>query len=456
MTEKKGTKNMTVGSPKKHIVMFAIPIFFSQLFQTLYNSVDSMIVGKFLGDEALAAVSSSGNLIFLVTSFFTGTAMGAGVVISRYFGAKEYDRMSKAIHTNVAFGVVAGLFLTIFGIVATPTILRWMNTDPAIMPEAVTYFRYYFVGALALVLYNVLTGIMNAVGNSKMPLIYLVISSIINVILDYLFIGVFGWGVGAAAMATTISQVVSVILCIIYLVQKDKIYRIEFKKIRFHADVFKEIIKFGLPTGVQNSVIGFANVIVQSNINSFGHVATAGYGAYIKIEAFAFLPITCFSMAMSTFISQNLGAGHKERAKVGARFGIGTSVTLAEITGIIIFILVPVLMRAFTDDEEVIRYGVTQGRIEALFYMFLAYAHCIAGVFRGAGRAIVPMVIMLSIWCLLRITLITIAMKICRDIRLIYIIYPITWFTSCVVFFIFYMKSNWLNGYDGKKKVANE
>ena len=262
MTEKKGTKNMTVGSPKKHIVMFAIPIFFSQLFQTLYNSVDSMIVGKFLGDEALAAVSSSGNLIFLITSFFTGTAMGAGVIISRYFGAKEYDRMSKAIHTNVAFGIVAGIFLTIFGIFATPTILRWMNTDPTIMPEAVTYFRYYFVGALAIVLYNVLTGIMNAVGNSKMPLIYLVISSIINVILDYLFIGVFGWGVGAAAMATTISQVVSVILCIIYLVQKDKIYRIEFRKIRFHGDVFREIIKFGLPTGVQNSVIGFANVIV--------------------------------------------------------------------------------------------------------------------------------------------------------------------------------------------------
>ena len=143
MAEKKGTKNMTVGSPKKHIVMFAIPIFFSQLFQTLYNSVDSMIVGKFLGDEALAAVSSSGNLIFLVTSFFTGTAMGAGVIISRYFGAKEYDRMSKAIHTNVAFGIVAGIFLTVFGVVATPTILRWMKTDPAIMPEAVTYFRYY-------------------------------------------------------------------------------------------------------------------------------------------------------------------------------------------------------------------------------------------------------------------------------------------------------------------------
>lgn len=449
-------KNMTEGSIKKNIITFAIPIFFSQLFQTLYNSADSAIVGKYLGEEALAAVSSSGNLIFMITSFFIGTSMGAGVIISRYFGAKDYERMSKAIHTNVAFGLIAGIVLTIFGIAATPTLLRWMNTDEAIMPEAVTYFRYYFMGAVAVVMYNVLTGIMNAVGDSKRPLIYLIISSVINIILDYLFIGVFKWGVGMAAVATTISQGVSVILCVLYLVKKDKIYRLEFSKIRITGSVFKEIITVGIPTGVQNSVIGLANVIVQSNINSFGHVATAGYGAYIKIEAFAFLPITCFSMAMSTFISQNLGAGEKERARAGARFGIITSVTLAEIVGVVIWLLVPEFMRAFTNAPEVIEYGITQGRTEALFYMFLAYTHCIAGVLRGAGRAVVPMVVMLSVWCVFRIILITVAMKLRHDIRLIYIIYPITWFISSVIFFIYYIKSNWLDCYVSKKKVENE
>ncbi len=454
MEEKKGTRNMTVGNPKWQIVAFAVPVFLSQLFQTLYNSVDSMIVGRYLGKEALAAVSSAGNLIFLITSFFTGTAMGAGVIISRYFGAKEYDRMSKAIHTNVAFGLVAGVFLTFFGIFATPTILKWMNTDPTVMPDSVTYFRYYFVGAIAIVMYNIFTGIMNAVGDSKSPLIFLIISSVINVILDYLFIGGLGFGVGSAALATTIAQVISVILCIISLTRKDRVYRIEFKKIRFHKPMLVEIIRYGLPTGVQNSVIGLANVIVQSNINTFGADAMAGYGAYIKIEGFGFLPITCFSMAMATFISQNLGAGLYDRVKKGARFGITTSIILAELVGIVIFICIPFFMRAFSDEPEVIRYGVLQGRVESLFYLFLAYAHCIAGVCRGAGKAVSPMVIMLSIWCVLRITYITAAMHICHDIRLIYLAYPITWCISSVIFFIYYKKSDWIHGFDNKKAVS--
>lgn len=388
MSEKKGTRNMTVGNPKKHIIAFAIPVFLSQLFQTLYNSVDSMIVGQFLGKEALAAVSSAGNLIFLITSFFTGTAMGAGVIISRYFGAKEYDRMSKAIHTNIAFGLVAGIVLTFFGIFATPTILKWMKTDPDVLPDSITYFRYYFVGALAIVMYNIFTGIMNAVGDSRRPLIFLIISSVVNVILDYLFIGVCGFGVGAAAMATTIAQVISVVLCIISLTRKDRIYRIEFRKIRFHKSMLIEIVRYGLPTGVQNSVIGLANVIVQTNINTFGTDAIAGYGAYIKIEGFGFLPITCFSMAMATFISQNLGAGLYDRVKKGAKFGIITSIILAEIVGIVIFIFIPFFMKAFSKETEVIGYGVLQGRTESLFYLFLAYAHCIAGVCRGAGKAV--------------------------------------------------------------------
>ena len=308
-----GTKNMTEGSVKKLIIQFAIPIFLSQLFQQLYNTVDSLIVGRFLGKGALAAVSSSGPLIFLLVSFFTGTAAGAGVVISRYFGAGDEKRVSKAVHTNVAFGLTAGVILTIFGVLMTPAILKLMKTDPEVLPDSIAYFRYYFLGALAIVMYNIFTSIMNAVGDSKRPMIYLICSSVLNVLLDLLFIGVFHFGVASAAIATTISQLVSAILCLTRLLKKDTVYHLEPKKIRFHKDILGEILKYGLPTGVQNSVIGLANVILQSNVNSFGQDAMAGYGSYVKIEGFAFLPITCFSMAMTTFIGQNLGAGKHER-----------------------------------------------------------------------------------------------------------------------------------------------
>ncbi len=451
MSDIKGTKNMTIGNPRKLIIEFAIPIFLSQLFQQLYNMVDSVIVGNFLGKSALAAVSSSGTLIFLITSFFTGTAMGAGVVISRYFGAGDYERMSKAIHTNVAFGLASGILLTVFGVLATPTLLRWMGTDKSVLPQSIIYFRYYFCGAIGIVMYNILMSVMNAIGDSRRPLYYLIISSITNVILDLIFIGLFKWGVASAAVATAVSQLLSSILCVVHLMKKGTVYQLIVTKIRFHADMLKEIVRYGLPTGVQNSVIGFANVIVQTNINSFKENAMAGYGSYAKLEGFAFLPITCFAMAMATFISQNLGAGKYDRVKKGARFGILMSVSLAELIGVIMFISIPVLMRMFTNDSDIIAYGVKQARTEALFFFLLAFSHCIAGICRGAGKAVVPMVIMLSIWCVLRITYITIAMRINHDIGLIYLAYPITWSISSIIYLFYYLKSDWIHGFDKKK-----
>ncbi len=448
MANERGTINMTVGSPVKHIVQFAVPIFLSQLFQQLYNTVDSIIVGNYLGKEALAAVSSSGTLIFLIISFFTGTAMGAGVVISRYFGAGDYKSVSKAIHTNVAFGLVAGVILTVFGVAATPTLLKWMGTDPKVLPESIIYFRYYFYGAMAIAMYNICTSIMNAIGDSRRPLYYLMISSVLNVILDIIFIRVMGFGVGAAAIATAISQTVSMILSLIHLMQKGTIYQVELRKIKFHRSMLGEIVRFGLPTGVQNSVIGFANVIVQTNINSFGADAMAGYGSYAKIEGFAFLPITCFAMAMATFISQNLGAGKYDRVRKGARFGIITSISLAELIGVVIFAAAPALMSMFNSDTTVIGFGTQQARTEALFFFLLAFSHCIAGICRGAGKAVVPMVIMLSIWCVVRITYITVAMRINHDIQLIFWAYPLTWGISSVIYLIYYFKSNWIHGLD--------
>lgn len=235
---------MTVGSPWKLITAFAVPVFLSQLFQQLYNTIDSLIVGKILGTEALAAVSSSGVLIFFLVSFFTGAAMGAGIVISRYFGAGDTDRVSRAIHTDIALGLVCGVVLTAIGVAFTPTLLKWMDTDPDVLPEAVQYFRYYFSGAAAIVMYNICKGIMNALGDSRRPLYYLIFSSVLNVVLDLLFIGVFRWGVWAAALATTISQAISVVLCMIRLCSKNSTFPVIIKKIRFHGDMLSEIIRY--------------------------------------------------------------------------------------------------------------------------------------------------------------------------------------------------------------------
>ena len=445
--ENKGTR-LLEGSIWKGTVSFAIPMFLGNLFQQLYNTVDSLIVGNFLGKEALAAVSSSGTLIFMLVSFFTGTAMGAGVVISRYFGAKDYNRVTRAIHTNVAFGLVSGLVLTVVGVLATPTILRWMGTASDVLPQSITYFRYYFMGVLSNVMYNIFTGIMNAVGDSRQPMQYLIFSSVLNVILDLLFIGVFRMGVGSAAVATTISQAVSALLCLRQLLKKGTVYQLTPSKIRFHGDMLREIVKYGLPTGIQNSVISIANVVVQSNINSFGTEAMAGYGSYIKIEGFAFLPVTCFAMALTTYIGQNLGAGKYTRAKEGARFGIAAALILAEMIGVLFYLFSPHLIRMFNRDPEVVYYGVQHARTVSLFYFLLAFSHVIAGICRGAGKAIVPMVIMLSIWCVLRIAYITTVMHFVHDIRYVYWAYPLTWSISSVIYLLYYLKSDWIHGYE--------
>jgi putative MATE family efflux protein len=427
---------------------FALPIFLGQVFQQLYNTADAFIVGRFLGTSALAAVTSSGNLIFLMTSFFMGTAMGAGVVISRYFGAGEPEQVSRAIHTILAFGLVSGAALTVIGVALTPTFLRWMQTDPEVLPEAIEYFRYYFYGSLALVLYNVCRSIMNALGDSRRPLYYLIFSSVLNVLLDLLFIGTFHWGVWAAALATVISQAASVVLCMGHLLRRGNIFTVELRKIRFHRDMLSEIIRYGLPSGVQNSVISLANVIVQSQINSFGTLAMAAYGAHAKIEGFAFLPITSFNMACTTFISQNLGAQQYDRAKTGARFGILSAVVLAELIGVGCYVFSPTLIGLFDSTPGVITLGVRQAHTAALFYCLLAFSHAVAAVCRGAGKAFVPMVIMLSVWCVIRICYIALVMHFTGEIGFIYWAYPITWGISSVIYLVYYLRSDWVHGFE--------
>ncbi|MBE6811777.1 MAG: MATE family efflux transporter [Ruminococcaceae bacterium] len=436
------------------MLLFALPVFLGNVFQQLYNTFDAWCVGNYIGDNALAAVSSSGSLIFMMVSFFNGVAMGAGVVIARVFGAKQFDAMRKAIHTAIAFGLVVGIVLTVAGVALTPIILRWMDTPDEVFPESVAYFRYYFLGAVFVVMYNIFVGILHAVGDSRHPLYYLIFSTFLNIALDMLFVAVLGFGVGSAAVATTISQGVSALLCLLHLLHIDAPYKVCFREIRFHKDSLKEIIRYGLPSGVQNSVIAVANVVVQTNINSFGKAAMAGCGSYSKLEGFAFLPVTCFTQALSTFVGQNLGAKQHERVKKGVAFGVVCSCVLAEIIGGLSYIFAPQLIGLFSDSTESIAFGTQHMRTICLFYCLLAFSHCIAGVMRGAGKATVPMFTMLACWCVFRVSYITVAVKFINELTTVSWAYPITWTLSSIIFLIYFLKADWIHTFDKKEQKA--
>ena len=437
------TEPMTQGPIWKRITYFALPIFLGNLFQQMYNTADSLIVGNFLGKNALAAVSSTGSLIFMLIGFLSGIAIGAGVVISRYFGGNKLEEMSKAVHTTVAFGLVAGVVMTAVGVGLSPQILRWMDTPENVMYNSQLYLSIYLMGSLGSVMYNVCVGIMQAVGDSRHPLYYLIVSSVVNVVLDLFFIAVLGMGVDGAAWATIIAQYVSAIMCLWRLLRVKDNYRVELRKIRFHWDMLKRVVRFGLPSGVQNSIIAIANVVVQSNINHFGDAAMAGVGAYSKIEGFGFLPITSFTMAMTTFVGQNLGAGQIERTKRGARFGTITSVILAELIGVAVFIFAPQLIAAFDTSPDVIAYGVDKARTSVLFYCLLAFSHAMASILRGAGKAVVPMFVMMICWCIIRVSFLAIAVPLTGSIQMVYWVYPLTWFLSSVTFLWYYRRMDW-------------
>lgn len=446
--------SLTEGSIWKAMLYFAIPVFLSNLFQQLYNAFDTWCVGNYIGDDALAAVSSSGSLIFMMIGFFNGVAMGAGVIIAKFFGAKDYNAMEKAIHTAIALGLVTGVILTIVGVGLTPTILRWMDTPAEVFSESVTYFRYYFCGAIFAVMYNMFVGILQAVGDSQHPLYYLIISTFVNIGLDMLFVAVLGFGVGSAAIATTLSQGLSAWLCFWHMVRVDTPYRVSVRKIRFHKESFWQIVRYGLPSGVQNSVIALANVFVQTNINSFGKYAMAGCGSYSKLEGFTFLPVTCFAQTLSTFVGQNLGAGNHDRVKRGVAFGVVCSCTMAEAIGGISYVFAPRLIGFFSESAEAIAYGTQHMRTICLFYFLLAFSHCIAGVMRGAGKATVPMFTMLASWCAIRMSYISIAVKFVYKLTTVSWAYPITWSISSIIFLIYFLKADWIHNFDGDLKKA--
>lgn len=435
---------MTSGTIWKRMTFFALPLFLGNLFQQLYNTVDSLIVGNFLGSSALAAVSSSGSLIFMLIGFLSGIAGGAGVVVARLFGAKDEAGVQRAVHTTVAFGLAAGIVMTALGVLLSPQILLWMDTPQSVLSQSVAYLRIYFSGSLFFVMYNIFVGILQAVGDSRHPLYYLIVSSVVNLVLDVVFIEYVRTGVGGAALATVISQAISAVLCLGLLLRSRECYRLHLQKVRFDPVLLREIIRIGLPSGVQNSIIAFANVLVQSHVNSFGEMAMAGYGAYTKVEGFGFLPINSFTMALTTFVGQNLGGGEFERTRKGVRFGVLTTAILAQAIGLVVFAFAPQLIAAFDPTAEVIRFGADKARTSALFYFLLAYSHSIAAVLRGAGKATVPMFIMMVCWCIIRVGFLSVTIPLTHDIRMLYWVYPLTWSLSSAAFFWYYTRGNWL------------
>lgn len=432
--KKSTVKVMTSGNYKKQIIAYALPIFIGYLFQQMYNTADALIVGNLLGADALAAVTSVGSITFLLVGFFTGFATGSSVIVARLVGSNEEKQAHRAVETTITFGIIIGIAMTALGVILSPYILKWIGTPDSIMPLAESYLRIYFMGSFSLIMYNMCVSVLQAGGDATHPLYYLIVSSIINVILDVLFISVFHMGVEGAATATIISETISMILSLVQLIKEPGIIHVSLKELMLDSTILSQIIRYGLPTGLQSCVIDFANVLIQSYINSFGAAAVAGIGAYSKIEGFAFLPVTSFSATLTTYVSQNMGAHEEERARKGIWFGLFTALAVIEVIGLLIFFNADTLISFFVQDPEVIAYGAARAHVVAPFFFLCGFSHIISAVLRGLGKPVMPMLVMMVCWCAVRVvTLMTIG-KVVHDIRLTYWLYPLTWTISTLVY----------------------
>jgi len=426
--------DLTSGPMLKKIILFSLPLAASSFLQLLFNAADVVVVGRFVGSAALAAVGSNGALINLLVNLFVGLALGANVVAARCYGAKDDQGVHEAVQTAVTLSLVGGVLMAFVGFFAAHGLLELMSSPEDVIDLATLYLKIYFIGMPMTMLYNFNASLLRAVGDTRRPLVCLAVAGVINVVLNLLFVIVFQMSVAGVALATILSQTLSALLAFRKLTHTGHSYRLSWRQVRFHGDMLRQVVYLGIPSGVQNSVISLANVIVQANINAFGSAAMAGCGAYSKIEGFAFLPVSCFSMALATFVSQNIGARRYDRVRSGIRFGLLCSPLLAEAIGLGIFVLSPLLVAAFNSSPEVIAYGVADARTVSLFYFLLAFSHCCAGILRGTGRPIIPMAIMLATWCALRIAYITAVTHFIPDIRVIYWAYPLTWFLGGLLF----------------------
>lgn len=437
-------KTMTEGPIWKNILYFSIPLILGNLFQQFYNTVDSIIVGNYIGSEALAAVGSSGSIINLLVGFCIGASAGAGVVISQFFGARDKEGVRKAVHTTVAIAICAGAVVSVAGIFFSPLILRAMGTPQEVFSQAVSYLKIFFGGMVFSVIYNMSAGILNAVGNSKRSLMYLVIAAVSNIFLDLLFVVVFHMGVVGVALATDISQFLSCVFIIAFLVRSQDIYRLKIRDIRFYDNLLGKILRIGLPTGVQNIVISLSNVVVQSSVNSFGAVAMAGFAAYVKIDGFNILPVLSFSMAATTFTGQNVGAGNYNRVKRGMYVSVAMGVCYTIVTGILLMLFAPQVIGVFTNKAEVVEYGVYILKFFCPYYWMLGILQVLAGTIRGTGKTLQAMFVFLFSMCIFRVIWIWIALKVAHELSYVMIVYPVSWLVGMAMILVYVWRGKWM------------
>lgn len=436
--------DMIDGSIFRSILWFSIPLLVGNFFQQLYNTVDSYVVGNFVNTNALAAVGASTPVINMLVGFFMGLSAGAGVVISQYFGARKGEEMSKAVHSSMALTALLSVVFTAAGMLLTKPLLRAIGVPEEVLPHSSLYLLIYFGGITFSLFYNIGAGILRAVGDSKHPLIYLAVASVVNIALDFLFVCGFHMGIAGVAIATIIAQAVSSAMVMFKLMHTKEDYRVEIRKIRFHKKMIRKIVSFGFPAALQQSITSFSNVIVQSYINIFGAAAIAGYSAMIRIDGFLQLPLQSFNMAITTFVGQNIGARQYKRVKRGIWAAWLMSSVVILVGSVSMYFFAPMLISIFTNDAEVIANGSGMLRVFSYAYIVLPVVQILNGALRGAGLSKIPMFFMLGCFVVLRQIYLMIAVPMTHNLFVVLTGWPVTWVICAVGMLIYYVKVDWL------------
>ena len=432
--EKSTARDMTRGPILQQLVFFALPLMLGNVFQMLYNTVDSIIVGNFVSKQALAAIGSTTVIVNMLVFFFAGFAVGAGVVIGQNFGAKNLDRLHDAVHTTMAATFVLSLLLTAMGVATVRPMLVLMRTPEDVFADAALYLRIYIGGISGLLIYNMGSGILRAVGDSTRPLYFLILTSVLNIALDLFFVLVLKMGIAGAAIATIMSQFVSAILTLLLLTRTKDIYRLEWKELRIDWPILKKIFAVGMPAALQSVITSFSNIFVQGYINVFGSDVMAGWASYNKLDHFILLPMQSMAMASTTFVSQNTGAGDEQRSHRGTITAILMTCSVTGAIAAVLAIWAPGAVRLFSPDAEVIRWGAMFIRVNVFFLLFNCINHVLAGALRGRGDSRGPMIIMLSTFVVLRqIYLYVVTHFVANTPALVGFGYPVGWMSCCFI-----------------------
>ena len=443
-TDKK-QKDMTQGNIAKHLISFAVPLLLGNIFQQFYNTVDTWVIGNFTTNEAYSAVGSVGPIINMLIGIFMGLSSGAGVVVSQSFGAKQYDKVHKAVHTCVAMTLILIVLFTALGILMTPAMLKFMKMPSDVSPYAKTYLTIYFAGIAGLMLYNMGAGILRAIGDSRRPFYFLVVSAVLNTVLDLLFVIKFNMGVAGVAYATIISQGISAILVLITLLRTSTCVKLRIKEIRLWKEQILLILKVGIPASVQLAITAFSNVFVQSYINQFGPDCMSGWTTYAKLDQFMFLPMQSIGLSATTFVGQNLGMGNVERAKKGVRIASLMSLLCTAVIMLPLIIFAPYAGAIFNDKPEVLTYSTALMRWISPFYLLCCFNQIYSAALRGAGNSRIPMIIMICSFVLFRQGYLFIMSNfICNEIIPLAMGYPAGWAVCSLATLIYYKKTDLL------------